>query len=276
MDKKMPEFLRKKTQKAKGEALELCIAAGAGHVTSAFSCAEIVATLYYSHLNIDPKNPQKKDRDRFIMSKNHGSVITFPILSDLGFFSDDDRNTYLQDGSPFGRHTKMPVPGVDFCGGSLGIGLGVGCGLAFGAKRKNEEWLTFVVLGDGECYEGCVWEAAGFAGAKKLSNLIVFLDRNQLALTDFTEKMLPLEPLTDKWEAFNWEARIIDGHSIEEINGALHDARCRNTGKPLIIIANTTKGRGVEFMENVPLWHGQAPKGEAAERARRQLKGGVK
>jgi transketolase len=181
---------------------------------------------------------------------------------------------YLQDGSPFGRHTKASVRGADFCGGSLGVGMGVACGLALGAKLSGHDWLTFVILGDGECYEGAVWEAVMFAGANCLNNLVVLLDRNGMALTDFTEKMLPLEPLSRKWDVFNWEAREIDGHDFAEILSALRDVRKRESDRPLCVIANTVKGNGIDFMLDKPLWHGQTPKGEDADRARALLRRG--
>lgn len=264
--------LSKKVLKVKKKCLDMCIAAGAGHVTSAFSCVEIVATLYYEVMNINPQKPFWEDRDRFVMSKNHASVITYPVLEDLGFLSKGSCDTFLQDGSPIGIHTKQTVPGVDFCGGALGIGIGVACGLAYAAKLDKKSWLTFCLVGDGECYEGSVWEAAMFASAKDLNNLVVFVDRNQLCITDFTEKMLPLESLPRKWDAFGWEVREINGHDTKQIKNALGDVRQR-TEKPLCIIANTIKGNGVSFMENQPLWHGRAPIKENAQEAQREVSG---
>lgn len=265
--------LSKKVLNAKEKCLDMCIAAGAGHVTSAFSCAEIVATLYYEVMNIDPENPSWEKRDRFVMSKNHGSVITYPILADLGYFETEKLNDFLKNGSILGAHTKMSIPGVDFAGGALGIGIGVACGMAYSAKYSGENWLTFCVVGDGECYEGSVWEAAMFAGHNKLSNLIVLLDRNRMCVTDFTENMLTLEPLEKKWEAFGWEVREINGHSVEGIREALKDVRNRKEPKPLCIIANTIKGHGIPFMENNVFMHGVAPSGEKAVLALEMLKG---
>lgn len=265
--------LKAKTQYAKEKCLELCIKAGAGHVTSAFSCAEIVAALYYGIMNIDPKNPQWEDRDRFIMSKNHASVITYPILADLGFVKEEEIETFLEEKSIYGAHSKLTINGADFAGGSLGIGLGVACGMAYSAKESKKDWLTFCIVGDGEMYEGSIWESAMFAGANHLSNLVVFVDRNHMCVTDFTDKMLSQSPLEGKWEAFNWEVRTINGHKVEEILESLSDVRNRKSDKPLCIIAETVKGNGIEFMENNVFMHGVAPKGEKAELALKQLKG---
>jgi len=261
-----------KVNQIKKECLEMCVHAGVGHVTSALSCAEIVSVLYYEIMRTNPKEPTWEGRDRFLMSKNHGSVITYPILRDMGFFQDNDMPHFMQNGSCLGVHTKKDVPGADFYGGSLGLGLGMACGMAYGAKLSRQNWLTFCLVGDGECYEGSIWEAAMFAGAKKLNNLVVIVDRNQMCITDFTEKMLPLESLNEKWAAFGWEVRNIDGHNMEEIRSALKDIRKR-IGKPLCVIANTIKGHGIDFMENQPLWHGRAPSGEQAIRAVQQMKG---
>lgn len=268
------DYLKRKCHMTKETSLDLCINAGAGHVTSALSCAEIVTYLYYYRMSIDPLHPDWAERDRFVMSKNHGSVITFPILCDLGYFSEEQMRTYLHNGSPFGRHTKLGVPGADFCGGSLGIGMGVACGMATAAKLDGAQWRVYALVGDGECCEGSVWEAAMFAGAKRLDNLTVIIDRNRLALTDFTENMMPLESLRAKWEAFGWYVAEINGHSFEEIHRAIGGDATNREGLPLAVIANTIKGHGIDFMENQPLWHGQIPKGEKARLAKALLRGG--
>lgn len=267
--------LKNKVQEIKEKCLDVCVKAGTGHVTSAFSCAEIVTVLYYNVMNINPSDPEWEDRDRFIMSKNHASVITYPILEDLGFVEKGEIETFLEDGSLYGAHSKISIPGADFAGGSLGIGLGVACGMAYSAQKSGKEWLTFCIVGDGEMYEGSIWESAMFAGANNLNNLIVFVDRNHMCVTDFTDKMLSQEPLEDKWAAFNWEVRKIDGHSVSDIMNSLSDIRNREEEKPLCIIAETIKGKGIKFMENNPFMHGVAPQNEKAELAMQQLKGGV-
>ena len=266
--------LENKVQQVKRECLELCIHAGAGHVTSAFSCAEVVTLLYYEIMNVSKEARGSGSHDRFVMSKNHGSVITYPILADLGYVSHDEVRTFLDDGSRFGAHSKMEVPGTDFAGGALGIGIGAACGMAYTAKADNKDWLTFCLVGDGECYEGSVWEAAMFAGHNKLDNLIVIVDRNRMTVTDFTDHMLSQSPMKEKWEAFGFETKeVADGHSISQLREAFSDVRNRGSDKPLCVILNTVKGHGVDFMENNVFLHGVAPTGDKAARALEQVGG---
>lgn len=263
--------ISKRIDIAKRRVLDMCIAAGKGHVTTAYSCAEIVAVLYYSVMRIDPRDPAWADRDRFVMSKNHGSVMTYPILSDLGFFEEAELNTFMADGTRLGGHSKLCLPGVDFAGGSLGIGLGVAVGMAYAAKMDQKDWLTYCLVGDAECYEGAIWEAAMLAGHHKLGNLVAILDRNRLGVTGFTEELLRLEPLADKWSAFGWDVKAVDGHSVEELLGVLSGLREGKRSKPLMIIANTIKGHGIDFMSDAPLCHGEPPKAKDVERAYAQL-----
>lgn len=264
-------FLKEKTKQIKRKCLEMCVNAGMGHVTTAFSCAEIVTALYYRIMDIKKNCPDFENRDRFIMSKNHGSVITYPIFADIGWIEDDELMTFMADGSHIGGHSKMCVKGVDFAGGSLGIGLGVAAGLAYGARLFGKDYKIYTLLGDGECYEGSVWEAAMFAGSNKLNNLVAIVDRNNMACTDFTENMLPQEPFKDKWSAFNWEVIETDGHNMENIVNALEYAKGRTGVRPLCIIAKTVKGHGIDFMCGDPLMHGAAPKGDCIAEAFRQI-----
>ena len=263
--------IAEKVNMAKRKVLDMCVAAGKGHVTTAYSCAEIVATLYYAILRINPQNPTWEERDRFLMSKNHGSVMTYPILADLGFFDMAELDTFMADGTRLGGHSKLCLPGVDFAGGSLGIGLGVAVGLAYAAKMDQKDWLTYCLIGDAECYEGAIWEAAMLAGHHKLGNLIAILDRNRLGVTGFTEDLLRLEPLADKWSAFGWSVKEVDGHSVEELLTVLSGIREQKRDGPLMIIANTTKGHGIDFMSDEPLCHGEPPKAKDVERAYTQL-----
>lgn len=256
---------------AKRKVLDMCVAAGKGHVTTAYSCAEVVAVLYYAIMRIDPLNPAWEERDRFIMSKNHGSVMAYPILADLGFFDVAELDAFMADGTRLGGHSKLCLPGVDFAGGSLGIGLGVAVGLAYAAKMDQKDWLTYCLIGDAECYEGSIWEAAMLAGHHKLGNLVTILDRNRLGVTGFTEDLLRLEPLADKWSAFGWDVKEVDGHNIEELLSVLSNIRERKGTKPLMIIAHTIKGHGIDFMSNAPRCHGEPPKAKDIERAYTQL-----
>lgn len=264
--------ISQKVREAKIKVLDMCVAAGKGHVTTAFSCAEIVAVLYYAVMHLNPANPQWADRDRFVMSKNHGSVMAYPILADLGYFDKAELQTFMQDGTRLGGHSKLCLPGVEFAGGSLGIGLGVAVGMAYAARMEQRAWNTYCLVGDAECYEGAIWEAAMLAGHLKLHNLIVIVDRNRLGVTGFTEDLLKLEPMKEKWEAFGWETRTVDGHSIHDLLQVFAEVRGRVLDKPLAIIAHTTKGHGVDFMSDAPLYHGIPPRpGETTAAAYRQL-----
>lgn len=257
-------YLRDKTYQAKRKVLDMVCQAGMGHLSSAFSCAEILTVLYYEIMNIDPQYPDLPVRDRLIISKNHASVMQYPILADLGFFPASELESFLAptlgQTHYFGSHSKLSIPGVDFAGGSLGIGLGVAAGIAYAAKFDGNSYMTFCLLGDGECGEGSVWEAAMFAAHNELSNLIAIIDRNRLAITDFTESMLALEPLTDKWKSFGWEVCRCNGHRIDGLISCLGDVRNRKSKKPLCVIADTVKGKGVEFIEGQLNWHGAVPK----------------
>jgi transketolase len=266
-------FLQQKARLAKRKVLEMCVNAGKGHLTSAYSCAEIVTVLYYGVMRFDSENPNRSGRDRFIMSKNHGSLMTYPILADLGYIDESELGTFMSDGTRLGGHSKIDTAGTDFAGGSLGIGLGVGVGLAYAAKTDNRDFLTFVLIGDGESYEGAIWEAAMVAAHNALGNLIVVLDRNRLCCTDFTERILKLEPITDKWTAFGWDVKEVDGHSIRQLTDVFDGIHEQKREKPLMIIANTTKGNGIDFMSDAPLYHGLAPEVCNIGKAFAQLEG---
>lgn len=262
--------LERKVQEIKYKCLELCVKAGQGHVTSAFSAAEIVTTLYYSIMNYRIESPKWDERDRFIMSKNHGSVITYPILKDIGFIDKDVEIVLMADGSAFGTHSKDSVPGVEFSGGSLGIGLGVACGMAYAGKMKKSQSRYFAIVGDGECYEGSIWESLMFAGHNNLNNLVVFVDRNQMTVTDYTEHMLRIEPLKDKFTAFGFDTWEIDGHNVKEIIETVK--KTGKTDKPNCIICNTIKGNGISCMSNKMFKHGVAPSGKEAEKALEEIR----
>ena len=268
--------LEKKANHLRRLVLDMCVRAGTGHVTSSFSCAEIFTALYYGGvLRYDVAKPAWEDRDRFILSKGHASAILYPVLADLGFYPAGELDKFCRADGMFGVHLQNDVPGVEICSGSLGHGIGVAAGLALAAKMDRKTYMVFTLLGDGECYEGSVWESAMFASHHELDNLIAFVDRNRLCATDFTEECVRLDPMDKKWEAFGWETVTIDGHSLEQIFAALGDFRSRPNQKknPLVIVANTVKGKGVSFMEGQPLWHAVAPSGEQARRARVELTG---
>lgn len=267
--------LEKKANWMRRQTLEMCVCGGGGHLVSSFSCADILVALYYGGiLRFDPANPDWDERDRFIISKGHGATILYPILADLGFFSSDELSKFCQDDSMLGVHPDNNIPGIEVITGSLGHGLSIATGLALAAKMDKKDYMTIALLGDGECYEGAVWEAAMFAGHHQLNNLAGMVDRNGLSVTDFTEKNLRLNPLEDKWRSFGWDTITINGHAFPEILAALENFRSRSSDKPLMIIANTIKGKGISFMENDPLWHTRIPTGEQIEMARKELERG--
>lgn len=264
--------LEEKAKWLRRQVLEMCASAGTGHVSSAFSCVEIMVALYYgSVLRFDPSSPDWDGRDRFIISKGHVGIAAYPILAELGFFPTSELGRFAQKDGILGVHIGRNIPGIELTAGSLGHGLGIATGLALSAKMDNKLFMTVALLGDGELYEGSVWEAAMLASQHRLNNLVAIVDRNMLCTLDFTENFLRLNPLDKKWQAFGWDVVTIDGHSFEDILASLKDFRSRRASAPLVIIANTVKGKGLSFMENVPLWHSVAPTGKWLEAARREL-----
>lgn len=268
----MQEYeLRGKIREAKRRTLELCAKAGHGHPSSAFSCAEIVGILYYEIMRYRPDEPDWPDRDHFIMSKNHASVMMMPIMNDVGLISDADYETIMREGSTRTHHTNLHHPHMDFTGGALGIGLGVAAGIAKADQLNRREGLTFCVVGDAEECEGSIWESVLFAAQNRLKNLIVIVDQNHMGVSDYTENMLPFEPLEEKWRAFGWETRRVNGHDLGQLAKALGDVRTRENERPLCVIADTVKGKGMKFVEGQLLWHGVVPRGDALALAYRQL-----
>ncbi len=264
--------LKKKANWLRRQILQIVVHSRRGHIGGAFSCTEILVALYYGGiLRFDSDNPKWPDRDRFILSKGHSCVALFPILADLGFFPSSVLDSYSQNGCILGGHPDRNVPGIEADTGSLGHGLGIAAGLALAAKIDGRKYMTVALLGDGECYEGSVWESAMFAAHHRLNNLVAVVDRNCQCVTDFTEDCNRLEPLADKWSAFDWEPRTVDGHSFDELIDAFRDFRSRVSAGPLVIIANTIKGKGVSFMEKSIEWHHGVPQGDQLEEANRQL-----
>ena len=264
--------LKEKAKWLRRQILQIVVHSKRGHIGGAFSCTDILIALYYGGvLGFDPDHPDWPNRDRFILSKGHSCVALYPILSDLGFFPSSVLDSYCKDGCMLGGHPDRGIPGVEADTGSLGHGLGIAAGMALAAKIDRKVYLTIALLGDGECYEGSVWESAMFAAHHELNNLIAIVDRNRQCVTDFTEDCNRLEPFADKWKAFGWEPRLVDGHSLEDLLGALHDCRSRRSRTPLVIIANTTKGKGVSFMEKSIRWHHGIPYGKEFKEACTQL-----
>ncbi|SBW01457.1 Transketolase [uncultured Alphaproteobacteria bacterium] len=265
--------LSEKATAIRRTALRCALAAKKGHVPPAFSWTEIGVALFYGGgLRLRPAEPHWPQRDRFILSKGHGCLTLYAILADLGFFPAEQLDRFATDGALLPGHPDLEIPGVECISGSLGHGLGAGAGMALAARMTGADWRTVVVLGDGECQEGAIWEAAMFAGQHRLGNLTAIVDRNRLSATDFTENVVGLEPLDARLTAFGWDVETVDGHDLDALVGLLSHRPQRS--RPLAVIARTTKGKGVDFMENSELWHHRLPKGDEIASAWRQL-GGV-
>ncbi len=246
--------------------LEGVHSAKSGHPGGSLSSADILTYLYKEEMNVDPKNPKNPDRDRFVMSKGHASPLVYAVLAEFGFIPKEDIKTFRKFDSYLQGHPDMKgTNGVDMSTGSLGQGISAACGMALAGKYDKKDYRVYAILGDGECEEGQVWEAAMFAAHYKLDNLCAFLDFNGLQIDgDITEVMNPT-PFDKKFEAFGWNVIVIDGHNFEEIEKAVENAKATK-GKPTMVIANTTKGKDVSFMENDANWHGAAPNDEQFEK----------
>ena len=247
--------LKEMAQKCRKDVLNMVMSSGEGHLGAAFSSMEILTTLYFSILNIDPSQPHRKDRDRFIMSKGHGCFAYYAVLARRGFFPVDLLDTVKQKDTIFGGHPdRDKVPGIDVSTGSLGHGLSIGAGMALADKRDGKSARVFVLMGDGECQEGSVWEAAMFASAHNLDNLIAIVDANSLQAIGRTDDIVGIEPLSEKWRAFGWEVCEADGHDCSELSDKLSHIPIK-PGLPTAVIARTVKGKGVSYMENEIMWH---------------------
>ncbi len=254
------------------DAIEMTHLSGGSHIASVLSMADLLAVLYTDIANVDPKNPQMIGRDKIILSKGHAGAGIYSALANMGFFDRKILKTHYQNGSILSGHVSHKgVPGVEFSTGSLGHGLSVGSGLAYGAKINQSNEKIFVILGDGECDEGAIWEAALISNHFKLNNLIAIVDYNKMQSLDYVEKTISLHPLDKKWEAFGWNVISVDGHSHEELKKAFNKA-FKSREKPTIILANTIKGKGISFMENDILWHYRFPhEGDEYQNAVKEL-----
>jgi transketolase len=223
---------------------------------------DILAVLYYQILNIDPKDPKNEKRDRFILSKGHAGVALYAVLAEREFFDKSLLDSFGKKGSILGGHPDMlKVPGIEATTGALGHGFSFGVGQALAAKIDQKPYRVFVLLGDGECQEGSVWEAAMFAPKHELDNLTAIIDYNKLQALDRLDEIVPLEPMKDKWEAFGWSVREVDGHNIDQLKEVFTSLPLTRD-KPSLIIAHTIKGKGISFMENTAIWHYRMPNKE--------------
>jgi transketolase len=254
------------------DIIDMICTAAAGHPGGSLSAADVVTALYFRVMRIDPENPSWPDRDRFILSKGHACPVWYAALAERGYFDKSHLKTLRQMGSILQGHPDMlKTPGIDMTAGSLGHGLPAGLGMALSGKLQQKDYHVFVIIGDGESQEGSIWEASMAAPNFKLDNLTAILDYNHLQNDYSLEDIMPIHPAVDKWRAFGWHVIDIDGHDMAQVVAALEESKSHK-GKPTMIVANTVKGKGVSYMENVCEWHGKAPCQEEADQALEELR----
>ena len=267
--------LREKAKELRKMLLTMIYKAQSGHPGGSLSATDIVASLYFHTLRVDPKNPKWEDRDRFVLSKGHVCPVLYSALIMRGFISEDTIGTLRKQGSILQGHPDMKrCPGIEISTGSLGQGISCAVGMAIAGKMDEKEYRVYTLLGDGECDEGQVWEAAQAANKYQLDNLTVIIDNNGLQNDDFAKDIMPTLDLRAKFEAFGFQAVRIDGHNVDEITAALDFMKTQKNGKPKCIVCNTVKGKGVSFMENVAIWHGLAPNDEQYAQAMEDVEEG--
>ena len=264
------KYLQKKAIERRMDLLQLIYDAKGGHTGGSLSSVDIITALYYEVMRIDVKKPKMKERDRFILSKGHSVEGYYTVLADLGFFPVEELKTFGKYGSRLNGHPTVKVPGIEMNTGALGHGLPVAVGMALAGKMDKMSYKVYVLMGDGEQAEGSVWEAAMAGGHYGLDNLIGIIDRNKLQISGSTEKIMSLESLNDKWKSFGWEVLEVDGHNMQQLVDTFEMLPAVK-GKPHLIIADTVKGKGVSFMENVAKWHHGVPGREQLEQALKEL-----
>jgi transketolase len=266
----MKKFLDK-SYRIRKHVLEMTTRAGTGHPGGSLSCVDVVVALYFHVMRHDPKNPNWPDRDRFVLSKGHAAPTLYAALAEAGYIPIEEFENLRKLGSPLQGHPdRNRVPGVENSSGSLGNGLAIANGMALAAKIDERPYRVYVLLGDGECQEGLVWEAAMFAAHYKIDNLTAIIDRNGLQIDGPTEQVMSIEPLASKWKSFGWNVIEVDGHDILAIIEACEEAK-RVRGRPTVIIAYLIKGRGVSFMEWVTSFHGKTLTEEQCKKALQEL-----
>ena len=264
-------MLSEKAREIRLGAVKAVYSAASGHPGGSLSISDLLAYLYFEEMNIDPADPKKADRDRFVLSKGHTAPALYAALAARGYFDPKELTTLRQIDSFLQGHPDMKhTPGVDMSSGSLGLGISAACGMAISAKLSGDSYRVYTVLGDGESEEGQVWEAAMFAAHYKLDNLVAFIDWNGLQIDGKVSEVMNPTPLDAKFAAFGWNVVVIDAHDFEQIEAACKAAReCK--GKPTAVICKSIKGKGVSFMENQAGWHGKAPNAEQYEQAVKEL-----
>ncbi len=265
------EEMERKAKTLRRHIIAMIAKAGSGHPGGSLSAAEIVTALFFNHLRHNPSNPRWPDRDRFVLSKGHAAPLLYAALAEAGYFPVEELLTLRQLDSRMQGHTDMTItPGVEMSAGALGQGLSFGIGIALAARLDRRDYRVYVLLGDGECDEGQVWEAAMAAAHFKVDNIVAIVDRNRQQIDGWTYEVMDTEPLAEKWRSFRWHTIEVDGHDLTQILSAFEEAATIK-GKPTAIIAHTTKGKGVSFMENNLEFHGRAPTAEEAEKALKEL-----
>ncbi len=272
MDATIKKQLEATACKVRMGIIEGVFNAKSGHPGGSLSIADVLTYLYFAKLNIDPQNPGMPERDRVVLSKGHCAPALYSVLAQRGFFSPDELKSLRHIGAMLQGHPDMKhIPGVDMSSGSLGQGISAACGMALGGKLSNSSYKVYAILGDGEIEEGQVWEAAMFAAHNKLDNLVAIVDNNGLQIDGkITEVCSPM-PITDKYEAFGWHVITMNAHDFDDIERAFDEAE-KISGKPVVIVQTSTKGKGVSFMENSVGWHGKAPNAEEYAKAMDELK----
>jgi len=265
------EKLKAKSVEIKKDIIKLAAHAKEGHCASAMSISDIMTALYFHRMKYDPQNPEWEDRDRFILSKGHASQVLYVCLYHAGFFGLEKLHTFLQKDTGLAGHPiRGGAPGVEASTGSLGQGFSVSIGIALGARLLKKDFHTFAIIGDGESNEGIVWEGALAAAHYGLDNLTVFLDRNNYQCDGYSNNVMRLDPIDEKWRSFGWEVRVCDGHDMEQLVNLVDQVPFAK-GKPSLILGHTIKGKGVDFMENRAEWHYRAPNDQEMAKAIEQL-----
>ncbi|MEW6618930.1 MAG: transketolase [bacterium] len=264
------KYLENLAKQVRVKILDIITTAKSSHLGCSFSIVEILIVLYYEILDITLENWRSVNRERFILSKGHACAALYTVLWQKGFITEDTLNTYYQNGSLLGAHPSLDtIPGIEASTGSLGHGLSIGCGLAYANKLNNLNKKVYVLIGDGECNEGTIWEAALFANHHRLNNLIVILDRNKIQGYGYTEEIIKLEPLQMKWQSFGWNVLRVNGHDITLLVETFNSIQ--NNEGPTIIIADTLHGKCVDFLENKLEWHYRSPTEEEFKKAKECL-----
>lgn len=261
MDKSVLKELEKRACKVRIDVIEGTFNAGCGHPGGSLSAADVITYLYFNEMRVYPSNERAENRDRFVLSKGHAAPALYGVLAQKGFISQEEIKTLRKVGSTLQGHPSIKTPGIDMSTGSLGQGVSAAVGMALAGKLDKKDYRVYTLLGDGEIEEGEVWEAAMFAAAKKLDNLVVIVDNNNLQIDGTVEEVNSPYPIDEKFEAFGFKVINIDGHSFEDMEKAFAEAR-EEKGRPTAIIMKTVKGKGVSFMENVCSWHGKATDAE--------------